>query len=105
MEEADLIIFGTSNYWYGPTAKMNLLIDRMRPCVENEKLKGKKAAFITHAAEGPDACGALTEMFRRSFDYLEIEFTGKILATAYERGEVKGKEKELRKAYDFGISL
>jgi multimeric flavodoxin WrbA len=68
MEEADLIIFGTSNYWYGPTAKMKLLIDGMRPYVANEKLKGKEAAFITPAAEGPDACGGLTEMFRRSFD-------------------------------------
>ncbi|MGD9365976.1 MAG: NAD(P)H-dependent oxidoreductase [Desulfobacteraceae bacterium] len=42
MDEADLIIFGTPNYWYGPTAKMKLLIDRMRPYVTNEKLKGKK---------------------------------------------------------------
>jgi hypothetical protein len=34
-----------------------------------------------------------------------MEFAGKILATAYERGEIKENEKELKKAYDFGISL
>jgi len=42
MEKADLILFGTPNYWYGPTGKMKLLIDRMRPFVANKKLKGKK---------------------------------------------------------------
>lgn len=105
MEEADLIIFGTPNYWYGPTGKMKLLIDRMRPFVANGKLKGKKAVVVTPAAEGPDACGPLMEMFRMSFDYLEMAFAGKILAAAYERGEIKENQKELKNAYDFGTSL
>ena len=43
MDDADLIIFGTPNYWYGPAAKMKLLIDRMRPYVANGRLKGKRA--------------------------------------------------------------
>ena len=105
MDEADLIIFGTPNYWYGPTAKMKLLIDRMRPYVANEKLKGKKAVVIIPAAEGPNACDPLIEMFRMSFDYLEMEFTGKILAKAYERGEIKDDHEVLKNAYDLGASL
>lgn len=105
MDKADVIIFGTPNYWYGPSAKMKLLIDRMRPYVANGKLKGKRAVVITPAAEGPNACGPLIEMFRRSFDYLAMEFAGKILATAYEKGEIKGNEQELKHAYDLGISL
>jgi hypothetical protein len=40
-----------------------------------------------------------------SFDYLGIEFIGKILAEAYERGEIKDKEKDLRDAYELGISI
>ena len=42
MDAADLIIFATPNYWYGPSAMMKLLIDRMRPYVASEKVKGKK---------------------------------------------------------------
>lgn len=105
MDGADVIIFGTPNYWYGPTAKMKLLIDRMRPYVANGKLKGKKAVVITPAAEGPHACGPLMEMFRMCFEYLGMEFAGKILAAAYERGEVKNDQKALRNAYDLGASL
>ena len=105
MDEADIIIFGTPNYWYGPTAKMKLLIDRMRPYIANEKLNGKKAVVITPAAEGADACGPLIEMFRMSFNYLEMEFAGKILAKAYERGEIKEDHETRKQAYDLGASF
>jgi multimeric flavodoxin WrbA len=105
MDGADVIIFGTPNYWYGPSAKMKLLVDRMRPYVANGKLKGKKAAVITPAAEGPNACGPLMEMFRMCFEYLEMEFAGKILAAAYERGEVKNDQKALKDAYGLGAAL
>lgn len=105
MDGADVIIFGTPNYWYGPTAKMKLLIDRMRPYVANGKLKGKKAVVITPAAEGPNACKSLIEMFRMSFDYLEMECAGVILATAYERGEVRDDQEALNNAYGLGASL
>lgn len=105
MEGADVILFGTPNYWYGPSAKMKLLIDRMRPFIANKRLKGKGAVIITPAAEGADACGPLIEMFRMSFDYLEIEFIDKILAKAYEKGEIDQNQKELKRAYDLGASL
>ena len=64
---ANLIIFGTPIYWYGPSAKMKLLIDRIRPYVANGKLKGKKAIVVAPATEGPNACGPLIEMFRMTF--------------------------------------
>ncbi|MGD2187042.1 MAG: flavodoxin family protein [Desulfobacterales bacterium] len=105
MDSVDVLIFGTPNYWYGPSAKMKLLIDRLRPYVANQKLKGKKAVVITPAAEGPKACGPLVEMFRLSFDYLEVEFVGKILGTAYERKEILNTKEVLSAAYDLGASL
>jgi len=105
MEKADLIIFGTPNYWYGPTGKMKLLIDRMRPFVENKKLKGKKWAIVSPSAEGPTSCKLLVEMLRLSCDYLGMKFAGKVLAKAYEKGEIRKNHKALRKAFEFGMSL
>lgn len=104
LEEADVIIFGTPLYWYGPTGKMKLLVDRLRPYVANGKLKGKKAVIVTPSAEGPEACEPLVQMFRMSFDYLGVEFAGEILATAYEKGEVAQNQEELKRAYEFGAS-
>lgn len=105
MDEADLIIFGTPNYWFGPSAKTKLLIDRMRPYVANKKLEGKKAVVITPAGDGARVCGPLVEMFRLSFDYLKMQFAGKILAKASERAEIKNDPDTLKKAYDLGASF
>ena len=103
--EADVIIFGTPVYWYGPTGQMKLFIDRLRPFVENKKLRGKRAVVVAPSAEGAVACGPLVEMFGLSFEYLGIEFAGKILSVAYEKGEVSENKEELEKAYAIGAGL
>ncbi len=105
LEAADLIIFGSPLYWYGPTGKMKLFVDRLRPFIANGKLKGKKGVVVTPSEEGAEACGSLLEMFRKSFNYLGMEFAGKIFVRAYEKGEILGNQKELKKAYEFGCSL
>jgi len=51
------------------------------------------------------SCRLLVEMLRLSCDYLGMKFAGKILAKAYERGEIKKDQKALRKAFEFGMSL
>ncbi len=83
-EKADLIVFGTPVYWCGPTAKMKLLIDRMRQFIASGKLKGKRGVVVTPSEEGESCCGPLMEMFRMSFEYLGMTYAGSILAKAYE---------------------
>jgi multimeric flavodoxin WrbA len=105
LEETDIIIFGTPLYWYGPTAKMKLLIDKLRPYIASKKLKGKKAILIVPSEEGLEACRNLLGMFEQSFGYLGLELAGKILATASEKGEVQQQPKVLDKAFRLGKSL
>lgn len=105
LEEADLIVFGTPVYWYGPTAKMKLLIDRMRPFIASRKMKGKRGVVVTPSEEGESCCGPLMEMFRMSFKYLGMTYSGSILAKAYERGESRNNEEDLKRAYEIGASL
>jgi multimeric flavodoxin WrbA len=105
LESADVIVFGTPLYWYGPTAKMKLLIDRLRPFIASKKLKGKKAILVIPSEEGAGACSILVGMFEASFKYLEMEFAGKILPKAYERAEVKDQPQTLNEAFELGESL
>lgn len=105
LQDADLIIFGTPIYWYGPSAKMKLLIDRLRPFIESRGLNGKHGVIVAPSEEGKDCCGPLVEMFRMSFSYLGMEFSGCILAKAYERGEVKENIEEMARAYEMGLSF
>lgn len=105
MEEADVIVFNTPVYWYGPSAKMKMLIDRLRPYVEGKHLRGKKAVVVSPSAEGPVACDPMLEMFRRMFIYLKMEFAGTILVKAYDKGEISEDKEELEKAYVLGATL
>lgn len=105
LQNADLIIFGTPVYWYGPSAKMKLLIDRLRPFIESKALNGKRGIVVAPSEEGKDCCGPLMEMFRMSFSYLGMEFSGSNLAKAYERGEIKGNLDEMTRAYEMGLSF
>lgn len=105
LEDADLIVFGTPIYWYGPTGKMKLFIDRLRPYIASGKLIGKAGVVVAPSEEGPGCCGPLMEMFRMSFDYLGMEFAGSLLAKAYEKGEVGEDAEEMKRAYKLGRSL
>ena len=105
MESADVIVFGTPIYWYGPTAKMKMLIDRMRPFVENKKLEGKRAVIVSPAAEGPVACEPMLEMFERMFAYIKVELAGTVFGKAYNKCDISKDTAALDKAYSLGTSL
>jgi multimeric flavodoxin WrbA len=105
LEAADVIVFGTPLYWYGPTAKMKLLLDKLRPYIASKKLKGKRAVLVVPSEEGPKACSSLVSMFEQSFGYLGLELAGRILATASEKGEVQRQPKVLDEAFQLGKTL
>jgi multimeric flavodoxin WrbA len=105
LEAADVIVFGTPLYWYGPSAKMKLLIDRFRPFIASKLFKGKKAILVIPSEEGAQACDLTVGMFERSFNYLELTIVGKMLSTASERAEIKQQPKVLNEAFELGKAL
>ncbi len=105
IQEADLVIFGTPLYWFGTTGKMKLLIDRMRPFIANGKMRGKKGTVVTVSGEETRFCEPMIEMFRLTFDYLGMEFAGKFLAQAFEKGEIRKNQKVLEQAHELGVLL
>jgi multimeric flavodoxin WrbA len=105
IEEADVIIFGTPLYWYGPSGPMKLLMDRLLPYSETEKLKGKRALLVIPSAEGPTACEAVVKMFQLSLDYLGMDIAHIMLPTAYEKGEIAMDTETLDQAHRMGAAL
>ena len=87
LEKADMIIFGTPIYWFGPSAVMKGLMDRLRPYYKNEKLKGKKAILVTPAGNGALDWDLTIEMFKRTFVSLGIEFVGAVTSESYDIGD------------------
>jgi multimeric flavodoxin WrbA len=102
---ADVLVFGTPIYWYGPTAQMKALVDRLRPFAGTDGLRGKTGVLVLPSEEGPACCRPTLDMFGMTFRYLGISFGGAVLVSAYEKGEVRDKPDELAKARQLGASL
>ncbi len=105
LEEADIIVFGTPLYWYGPSAKMKLLLDRLRPCIASMELKGKKSVLVVPSEEGADACNCTVGMFNLSFKYLGVNLVNVLLPRASERAEIKSQPSVLKEARIIGKNL
>lgn len=105
MIKSDIIIFGTPIYWYGPTAMMKLVVDRMRPFIANHQLSGKTGFLVVPSEEGPSICDPLLKMFQMSFSYVGMAYGGAFLASAYEKGEIEKNTAEMQRAYEFGKRL
>jgi multimeric flavodoxin WrbA len=89
LENSEILVFATPIYWCGPTAKMKLLIDRLRPYYVNKKLAGKRAALLMPAADGKKDTDLTIEMFKRIFAGLGIEYIDQISVEAYDIGDAK----------------
>jgi multimeric flavodoxin WrbA len=105
IEGADVIVFGTPLYWYGPTGKMKLMMDRLRPYITSKKMKNKKALVVVPSEEGESACGYLVGMFELSFEYLGVTLIAKLLIKAYEKAEVMKQSETLNRAFELGKTL
>jgi len=105
LELADVIVFGTPIYWYGPTAQMKPMLDRLRAFSGTGKLRGKTSMLVLPSQEGPSCCGPTVDMFAMIFRFLEMREGGAVLATAYDKGEVLGRPDDLARARELGASL
>lgn len=110
IEAADVIVFGTPVYWYGPTGLMKLLIDRFVyfNCPANRsKIHGKRAALVI-PYEDVDAATVrpVIEFFELSLRYLEMRLAGQVIAPGVTvRGEVKNKQEFMEEAKRVGTAL
>lgn len=88
IEKCDFLVVGTPIYWYNPTAKTKLFIDRLRPYFVNKKLNSKKMALLLPAGSGAGDCDLTIETFRRICSSLGIEYIGEVISESYNEGDV-----------------
>jgi multimeric flavodoxin WrbA len=105
--ESNVIVFGTPVYWYGPTALMKGLIDRLVyfNCPENRhKIRDKKAILaVPFEEKNPETASLLVAFFEKCLAYLEMDLLGTILVPGVtKRGEIKNRTADLDHAYELG---
>ncbi len=110
ISRADVLLFATPVYWYGPTTIMKALIDRLvvfnrpqgRPLVEG------KAALLVSAYEekGPEAVEPLLRMFELSFRYLGLRWIDRVVVDGTgPKGSILAKPHALERAAAIGRGL
>lgn len=105
LDAADVIVFGTPVYWYGPSGPMKMLIDRLRPYFASGRLGGKRAVVAAPAGDGPGDADLLVELLRRVCAALKMELAGVVLGTAYDRREILSDGEAMNTAREIGASL
>jgi multimeric flavodoxin WrbA len=107
---ADVIVFGTPVYWYGPTALMKAFIDRFVyfNCPENRaQVRSKKAVLAVVLEEDSEATWQpVVDFFAKSLAYLEMALARTIVVPGVGKaGEILGKPDRLDEAFRLGNAL
>jgi len=108
--DSDCLVFGTPLYWYGPTALMKAFLDRFYYYCGGEQqglLKGKEAVLaVVYEEIDPHAADATLEMFRRSFDYLGMNFRHRLIVPGVgAKGDIWKKAERIEEACSLGQDL
>lgn len=106
---ADVLVFATPVYWYGPTALMKAMLDRFvffNDPKTRTQVRGKRAAILVPLEESVEAADPLVAMFEKSFRYLEMEFAGRLIVPGvFHRNDAIAKPESLEAARALGRSL
>jgi len=109
MAKADLIVFVSPLYFYGPSAQLKLIIDRMFSLYKWDNLtdtfvspmRGKSMSLLLSAYEdiGLDI---VEKSFKLIADYSQMKFSSLLVPNAKESGEIVKLKGIRKKAIDFG---
>jgi len=109
--EADCVLFASPTYWYGVSAQMKAFIDRWSCAMKmipgfKKKIRGKKVAVITvHGEDNPAVTKFLFNQMQQSFQYLGLDFIGKMQGKAYEKGRITENASAMKRAFELGLSI
>ena len=104
LEEADIIILASPNYFSNVTARMKNLMDRCNPYYYNEKLKGKKFFLLSVGGHKP----LIKEAIKAMENFLKgiyAKSIGSYYSVADKIGELKKNQKVIKELQDIGKRL
>lgn len=111
--KADLIIFATPVFCWGPSAQMKAVFDRCYALFKFSEdpyrclLEGKRAALVvTAAGDRTDGADLVGDAYRRFIEYARVRNAGAFLACSLSKPEDTARDKRLAaRASRFGEKL
>lgn len=106
LEEADLIIFGSPNYFSNVSGMMKNFIDRLNPFYTSKKLKDKKiVAVIVGGTDKPDTIKNSIKSIELAADWTEMFLVGDLYLVGEGPQDIENDPEKIKKIDEFTEGL
>ena len=105
LKVADMVVVASPVYFYGISAELKAVIDRLHTPMRNEFSIKKLALLLVGAAELPELFDAIKLQYQLVLNLFHLEDAGMVLVRGVkDKGDIKGNA-ALKEAYDLGLSI
>lgn len=105
LRSADIVVAASPVYFYGISAELKAMIDRLHTPMRNEFKIKKLALLLVGAASLPTLFDAIKLQYQLILDFFHLENAGMVLVRGVkDKGDIKGNE-ALNEAYNLGLSI
>lgn len=105
LKTADMAVIASPVYFYGISAQLKAVIDRLHTPMRNEFQIKKLALLLAGAATLPELFDAIKLQYQLVLNYFHLEDAGMVLVRGVKDiGDIK-KTDALEEAYNLGVSI
>ena len=105
MANADMLVIASPVYFYGISAQLKTIIDRLHNPIRDTFHIKKMALLLVGAASLPELFDAILAEYNLCLNFFNLEDAGKVLVRGVkERGDIQNTD-ALNEAYELGLSL
>lgn len=105
LKTADIVVTASPVYFYGISAQLKAIIDRLHTPMRNEFQIKKLGLLLVGAATLPNLFDAIKVQYQLVLDFFHLEDIGMVLVRGVkEKGDIVGNA-ALKEAYDLGMSV
>ncbi len=105
LKSADVLVIASPVYFYGVSAQLKAVIDRLHTPMRNEFTVKKLALILVGAATLPELFDAIKVQYQMVLNFFKLEDAGMVLVRgAKDKGDVENTE-GLKEAYELGKTI
>ncbi|GFI60949.1 putative NAD(P)H-dependent FMN-containing oxidoreductase YwqN [Clostridiales bacterium] len=102
---ADMVVIASPVYFYGISAQLKAIIDRLHTPMRNTFQIKKTALILVGAATLTELFDAIKLQYQLVLNFFHLEDVGMVLVKGCkDKGDVRASE-ALKEAYEFGLSI
>lgn len=105
LKHTDILVVASPVYFYGISAQLKAMIDRLHTPMRDEFRIRKLALLLVGAASLPELFDPIIMQYQLVLNYFHLESAGMVLVRGVrDKGDIKGNE-ALKEAYALGMAL